>query len=48
MDKRSLGILLGAAAMLATSGLTWADASSSAVNSAAPAPAPAPDQKPNP
>ncbi len=42
MDKRSLGILLGAAAMLATSGLTWADASSSAVNSAAPAPAPAP------
>ena len=28
MDKRSLGILLGAAAMLATSGLTWADTSS--------------------
>ncbi len=41
MDKRSLGILLGAAAMLATSGLTWADTSSSAGYAAAPAPAPA-------
>ena len=35
MDKRSLGILLGAAAMLATSGLTWA-ATTSAGNAYAP------------
>ncbi|MGC9258834.1 MAG: outer membrane beta-barrel protein [Phycisphaerae bacterium] len=37
MDKRSFGILLGVAAMLATSGLTWAD-SSSAGDAAAAAP----------
>ena len=52
MDKRSLGILLGAAAMLATSGLTWADTSSSAGNASVPAsaqtPAPAPAQSPVP
>lgn len=44
MDKRSLGILLGAAAMLATSGLTWADASSAGnapMQDSAQAPAPA-------
>lgn len=35
MEKRSFGILLGVAAMLATSGLTWADSSSSAGNTAA-------------
>ncbi len=44
MDKRSLGILLGAAAMLATSGLTWADTSSAGnapMQDSAQAPAPA-------
>ena len=43
MDKRSLGILLGAAAMLATSGLTWADTSSAGnapMQDSAQAPAP--------
>ncbi len=39
METRSLGIMLAAAAMLATTGLTWADASSSG---SAPAAAPAP------
>jgi hypothetical protein len=39
MEKRSLGIMLAAAAMLATTGLTWADSSSSSAGAAAPAPA---------
>ena len=45
MDKRSFGVLLGVAAMLATTGLTWAD-SSSAADSAAAAPAVSTDNAP--